>query len=136
MNIYDITVKDMQRNVISMSEYEGKVVLIVNTATGCGFTPQYQGLQDLYEKYKDKGFEIYGVSLDQDKSAWLKAIETDKLVWKHVSDLQYWNSVAAQAYQVSAIPMTFMLDRDGKVIAKGLRGEALDQFLTNLFSGK
>ena len=65
MHIYDITIKDMQRNVISMSEYEGKVLLIVNTATGCGFTPQYEGLQDLYEKYKDKGFEILDFPCNQ-----------------------------------------------------------------------
>ena len=76
------------------------------------------------------------MSLDQDRAAWLKAIETDKLVWKHVSDLQYWNSAGAQAYQVNSIPQTFLLDKEGKILAKGLRGVALDQFLAKLFETK
>jgi thiol-disulfide isomerase/thioredoxin len=122
---------------LALSSLRGKYVLIDFWASWCGpCRRENPNVIKTYARFKDKGFEIFGVSLDQDKSAWLKAIEADKLVWKHVSDLQYWNSVAAQAYQVSAIPMTFMLDKEGKVIAKGLRGEALDQFLTNLFSGK
>ena len=122
---------------LALSSLRGKYVLIDFWASWCGpCRRENPNVIKTYARFKDKGFEIYGVSLDQDKSAWLKAIDADKLVWKHVSDLQYWNSVAAQAYQVSAIPMTFMLDKEGKVIAKGLRGEALDQFLTNLFSGK
>ena len=63
--IYDFTVKDMQGNDVSLSQYQGKVLLIVNTATGCGFTPQYDGLQDLYEKYQDKGFEILDFPCNQ-----------------------------------------------------------------------
>lgn len=123
--------------LLALSSLRGKYVLIDFWASWCGpCRRENPNVIKTYARFKDKGFEIYGVSLDQDKSAWLKAIETDKLVWKHVSDLQYWNSVAAQAYQVSAIPMTFMLDKEGKVMAKGLRGEALDQFLTNLFFGK
>lgn len=122
---------------LALSSLRGKYVLIDFWASWCGpCRRENPNVIKTYARFKDKGFEIYGVSLDQDKVAWLKAIEVDKLVWKHVSDLQYWNSVAAQAYQVSAIPMTFMLDREGKVIAKGLRGEALDQFLTTLFSAK
>jgi glutathione peroxidase len=65
MNIYDIQVKDAKGNQVSMKEYEGKVLLIVNTATGCGFTPQYDGLQDLYEAYQDKGFEILDFPCNQ-----------------------------------------------------------------------
>ena len=65
MSIYDFTVKDMQGNDVSLSQYEGKVLLIVNTATGCGFTPQYDGLQDLYEKYHEKGFEILDFPCNQ-----------------------------------------------------------------------
>lgn len=65
MNIYDFTVKDAQGNDVNMKEYEGKVLLIVNTATGCGFTPQYDGLQDLYEKYQNKGFEILDFPCNQ-----------------------------------------------------------------------
>ncbi len=65
MNIYDFKVKDAQKNEISMEQYRGKVLLIVNTATGCGFTPQYEGLQNLYEKYKDQGFEILDFPCNQ-----------------------------------------------------------------------
>lgn len=65
MNIYDFTVKDAKENNISLSDYKGKVLLVVNTATGCGFTPQYSGLQDLYTKYKDKGFEILDFPCNQ-----------------------------------------------------------------------
>jgi glutathione peroxidase len=65
MDIYDITVKDMDGNDVSMSDYKGKVMLIVNTATGCGFTPQYDGLEDLYEKYHDKNFEILDFPCNQ-----------------------------------------------------------------------
>ncbi len=65
MSIYDFTVKDMQGNDVSLSQYQSKVLLVVNTATGCGFTPQYDGLQDLYEKYQDKGFEILDFPCNQ-----------------------------------------------------------------------
>ncbi|MCR5083276.1 MAG: glutathione peroxidase [Parasporobacterium sp.] len=65
MSIYDYTVRDAEGNMIELSQYKGKVLLIVNTATGCGFTPQYQGLQDIYDKYKDKGFEILDFPCNQ-----------------------------------------------------------------------
>ena len=65
MSIYDITVKDRQGNDVSMSEYKGKVLLIVNTATRCGFTPQYEGLEKLYEKYRDRGFEVLDFPCNQ-----------------------------------------------------------------------
>ncbi|KNZ41777.1 glutathione peroxidase [Acetobacterium bakii] len=65
MNIYDFTVKDTDQNDVSMSDYKGKVLLIVNTATGCGFTPQYEGLEMLYEKHKDRGFEILDFPCNQ-----------------------------------------------------------------------
>ncbi len=65
MSIYDYTVRDAEGNMIELSQYKGKVLLIVNTATGCGFTPQYQGLQEIYDKYKDKGFEILDFPCNQ-----------------------------------------------------------------------
>lgn len=65
MSIYDLTVKDTNNNDVSLSEYKGKTLMIVNTATGCGFTPQYEGLQDLYEKYRDSGFEILDFPCNQ-----------------------------------------------------------------------
>ena len=83
-----------------------------------------------YNRFKDKGFEIFSVSLDKDKTAWVKAIEKDGLLWpSHVSDLKYWQSAAAQTYGVNGIPATFLLDKDGKIIGKNLRGEALEKKL-------
>ena len=118
-----------------LSDYRGKYVLIDFWASWCGpCRRENPNVIKTYATYKDKGFEIFGVSLDQEKSAWIAAIQKDQLTWPHVSDLQYWNSVAAQAYQVSAIPMTYLVDPKGNIVAKGLRGDSLNQFLANLFS--
>jgi hypothetical protein len=88
----------------------------------------------LYEKYKDKGFEIFSVSLDKDKSAWIKAIKDDNLKWKnHVSDLKYWSSAAAKLYGVSSIPSTVLIDKEGRVIAKNLRGRELEIKMKEIF---
>jgi peroxiredoxin len=89
----------------------------------------------MYNKFKDKGFAIYSVSLDQAKANWTKAIQNDNLTWTHVSDLKFWQSAAAQQYGVQAIPATFLLDKDGKIIAKNLRGEALEQKLEEILKG-
>jgi len=86
-----------------------------------------------YNRYKDKGFEILGVSLDRTKDAWLKAIEDDGLTWKHVSDLKYFNSEAAATYQINAIPATYLIGPDGKIVAKNLRGESLERKLEEIF---
>ena len=87
----------------------------------------------MYNKYKDKGFEIYGVSLDRDKKNWLGAIESDKLDWVHVSDLKYWQSEVVGLYGFSGIPYTVLIDREGKILAKGLRGEQLESKLAAIF---
>jgi thiol-disulfide isomerase/thioredoxin len=122
---------------LALSSLRGKYVLIDFWASWCGpCRRENPNVVKTYAAYKEKGFEIFGVSLDQDRNAWLKAIESDQLVWKHVSDLKYWSSAGAQAYQVNAIPQTFLLDREGKIIAKGLRGIALDQYLAKLFETK
>lgn len=122
---------------LALSSLRGKYVLIDFWASWCGpCRRENPNVVKTYAAYKDKGFEIFGVSLDQSREAWLKAIETDKLVWKHVSDLQYWSSAGAQAYQVNSIPQTFLLDPEGRIIAKGLRGAALDQYLAKLFESK
>jgi alkyl hydroperoxide reductase subunit AhpC len=86
-----------------------------------------------YNKFKDKGFDIYSVSLDQDKAKWISAIAQDGLVWKsHVSDLKGWQSQAAAKYGVQGIPAQFLLDKDGKIIAKNLRGEELSRRLAEV----
>ena len=120
-----------------LSDYRGKYVLIDFWASWCGpCRRENPNVIKTYAAFKDKGFEIFGVSLDQEKSAWITAIQKDSLTWPHVSDLQYWNSVAAQAYQVSSIPMTYLVDPKGNIVAKGLRGDSLNQFLANLFSNR
>jgi thiol-disulfide isomerase/thioredoxin len=122
---------------LALSSLRGKYVLIDFWASWCGpCRRENPNVVKTYAAYKDKGFEIFGVSLDQNREAWLKAIETDKLVWKHVSDLQYWNSAGARAYQVNSIPQTFLIDPAGRIIAKGLRGAALDNYLAKLFETK
>ena len=90
----------------------------------------------LYKRYHDQGLEILGVSLDQKKKPWVKAINDDKLDWHQVSDLKGFASVAAEEYQVQAIPATFLIDPEGKIIAKNLRGKDLDNKLEEIFSAK
>ncbi|MBA3664556.1 MAG: TlpA family protein disulfide reductase, partial [Bacteroidetes bacterium] len=89
-----------------------------------------------YNKYKDKGFEIYGVSLDQDKDRWVEAIKKDGITWPQVSDLKYWDSEAAKVYGVQGIPFTVLLDKEGKILAKGLRGAELEAAIENALAGK
>jgi thiol-disulfide isomerase/thioredoxin len=86
-----------------------------------------------YNLYKDKGFEILGVSLDREIGAWRKAIQADGLPWHHISDLKGWQSSHAALYNVTSIPQTLLLDKDGKIIARNLRGEALGAKLKELF---
>ena len=122
---------------LSLSSLRGKYVLIDFWASWCGpCRKENPNNVAMYNKYKDKGFEIYGVSLDQDPLRWKKAIEADGLTWKHVSDLKGWSSSAGQTYNVKSIPATFLLDPAGKIIAKGLRGEELEAKLAEIFNGQ
>jgi peroxiredoxin len=86
-----------------------------------------------YKKFNIKGFDVLGVSLDRDMESWLKAISDDNLTWTHVSDLQYWQNAAAKLYGVNSIPSNVLLDQDGVIIARNLRGEDLHKKLEELF---
>lgn len=131
----DIELSDPMGKAVSLSSLRGKYVLIDFWASWCGpCRMENPNVVRMYNKFKDKGFAIYGVSLDQSKDNWVKAIEKDGLTWTHVSDLKYWQSAAAQKYGVNAIPATFLLDKNGKIIAKNLRGEALEKKLEEVLS--
>lgn len=118
----------------SLSELRGKIVLVDFWASWCGpCRRENPTVVAAYKKYSPKGFEIYSVSLDQNKDKWKEAIEKDGLIWNsHVSDLGGWNSQAAALYGVRSIPAAFLLDKDGKIVAKNLRGPALEAKLAEL----
>lgn len=119
----------------SLSDLRGKIVLVDFWASWCGpCRRDNPAVVKLYEEYKDKGFDILGVSLDRDKARWLDAIQADGLVWNHVSDLKGWQNEVAKKYGVSSIPHTVLVDREGRIIARGLRGPALEQKLKELFN--
>jgi peroxiredoxin len=130
----DISLPDPAGKIIKLSSLRGKVVLIDFWASWCGpCRKDNPNVVRIYHKFKDKGFEIFGVSLDRDKNNWITAISTDKLDWVHVSDLKYWQSEVVGLYSFNAIPYTVLIDREGKIIAKGLRGEQLESKLTEIF---
>lgn len=130
----NFTQKTPEGEDLSLSDLKGKVVLLDFWASWCGpCRRENPNVVRLYEVYKDKGFDILGVSLDRDRERWLAAIEQDGLSWNHVSDLKGWQNEVAGIYGVSSIPHTVLLDAEGKIIAKNLRGEALAQKLAELF---
>jgi len=131
----EINLSSPEGKNIKLSSFRGKVVLIDFWASWCGpCRRESPNMVKIYNKYHSKGFEIYSVSLDKEKSSWVKAIGADHLAWTHVSDLRYWSSVAAKDYGVGSIPFTVLVDEKGNIIAKGLRGPALEQKLEEIFS--
>ena len=126
----EIALPNPQGDTVRLSSLEGNVVLVDFWASWCGpCRKESPNLVKTYSKYKDEGFEIYSVSLDRSRKNWVKAIEDDHLDWTHVSDLKYWNSLVVDLYGFSGIPHTVLLDEQGRVIAKNLRGEALGEKL-------
>jgi peroxiredoxin len=123
----DFTLNDVNGNPVSLSSKIGTKLLLVDFwAAWCGPCRQENpNVVKVYNEFNKKGFDILGVSLDQTKDAWVKAIDDDKLTWTHVSDLQYWNSAAAKLYAVRSIPASFLLDETGTIIARNLRGDDL-----------
>lgn len=130
----EIALNTPKGNIAKLSDLRGKVVLIDFWASWCKpCRAENPNVVRLYNKYNKKGFEVYSVSLDKTKNAWVNAIKADNLTWTHVSDLQFWNSAAAQLYGVNSIPATFLIDKEGNIIAKNLRGAGLEQKLEEIF---
>ncbi len=131
----NIALPGPEGDTITLSSLKGKYVLLDFWASWCRpCRKENPVLVKNYKKYHDKGFEIYQVSLDREKKSWTKAIQEDNLEnWIHVSDLQYWNSIVVKLYNIQGIPTNYLLDKEGKIIDKNLRGEALDKKLAEIF---
>ncbi len=130
----DIVLPDPSGKTTKLSDLRGKYVLIDFWAAWCKpCRLENPNVVRLYTQYNPKGFEVFGVSLDRSREDWIKAIADDRLNWTQVSDLQYFNSAAAELYQIQAIPATYLIDPDGKIIAKDLRGPSLEAKLAELF---
>lgn len=118
--------KSPEGKVIKLSDFKGKFVLIDFWASWCQpCRRENPNVVKMYNEFKDKGLEILGVSLDQDEAKWKEAIKADGLTWPQISDLKAWGSELAAKYEIKGIPATFLLDKEGKIVAKNLRGQAL-----------
>ncbi len=130
----EMVLKTPEGETIKLSDFKGKVTMIDFWASWCKpCRMENPNVVKIYAKYKSKGFEIFGVSLDQSGEKWVEAIAQDKLTWKHGSELRFWESSFVPAYNLDGIPMTYLLDENGVIIAKGLRGEQLEQKLKEIF---
>ena len=131
----DFTQADTSGNPVSLSSFRGKYVLLDFWASWCGPCRQENpNVVANFKKFSAKNFTVLGVSLDRpgQKDRWLQAIYKDNLTWTHVSDLQFWNNAVAQQYRVQGIPKNWLIGPDGKIIAKDLRGPALEQKLCEI----
>ena len=126
----DFTLTDPQGNMVTLSEVKGKIKIVDFWASWCGpCRLNNPALRKLYDEFHPKGLEIIGVSLDTNKAAWEKAIEKDGLCWINVSSLQGWKCELVRLYNVTGVPSIFILDENNHIIATGLKGDALRQFL-------
>lgn len=132
----DFTLSSPTGETFSLSSLRGKVVLVDFWASWCKpCRNENPNLVRTYEQYKDKGFTIYSVSLDKELDAWVNAIKQDNLAWQyHGSNLAFWNCPVARQYNVSSIPAAFLVDQNGNIIGKNLRGVALEQKLAEVFA--
>jgi peroxiredoxin len=131
----DFSLADTTGAPLALSSFRGKYLLVDFWASWCRpCRIENPNVVRLYNEFNPKGFEILGVSFDDNRAAWVGAIQADGLTWSHVSDLQGWQSAAGQLYAVNSIPHTVLIDPDGVIIAKNLRGDALHQKLSEIFA--
>lgn len=132
----DLAYPNPDGKILKLSDLRGKVVILDFWASWCGpCRRENPNVRRIYGLYHDKGLEVFSVSLDKDAASWKKAIADDKLIWPtHVSDLKQWQSAAAATYGVRSIPSTFVIDREGRIVAKDLRGAELENAVKQLLS--
>jgi peroxiredoxin len=129
----DIELPDPKGKIRKLSDLRGKVVLLDFWASWCRpCRMENPHVVQVYNKYKDKGFTVLGVSFDQNKDAWIKAIEKDNLTWTQISDLKGWGNEAGKLYGITSIPQNLLIDKEGKIVAKNLRGPELDAKLEEI----
>lgn len=133
----DFSMNDMKGNKVRLMSVvaENKITILDFWASWCmPCMREMPNLVGLYDKYKDEGLQIIGVSLDNEQRSWQNAVETMGMKWVQVSDLKGWENAAAQLYQVEAIPHTVILDSEGHIMAEGLRGQQLAEFIQAFYS--
>jgi peroxiredoxin len=133
----DFIMNDPGGNPIRFSDVyqRNEYTLLDFWAAWCGpCRVENPNIVSVYNEFKHKGFDVFGVSLDRDREAWLKAIEDDRLTWTHVSDLEYWNNAVAQMYVINSIPSSLIIDKNGKIVAKNKRDEELRETIASLLN--
>lgn len=129
----EIALPSLSGDTLKLSDLKGKIVLVDFWASWCGpCRSANKGLVKLYSKYKDKGFEIFSVSLDDNLSAWERAVKKDKITWQQVNDRGGWDANTARQWNIYAIPTSFVVDKGGKLIAMDLQEKQLEKLLKEL----